>query len=159
MAASGPDISVRVVGLDRAIKSMRERSARLDNLKPALDAFAKVLRYEFNRALDKSKSPAGERFRALAPSTLARKKREGASTKPLIGVRDEVTFQATRHTLLMTYPQKLRPHIRGGKPNAARPPKRNPLPFEKVNGRMQMLPRLVQDLSRRMVRWVDQGKL
>lgn len=71
---AGFEISAK--GLDEAVKHMRERAQRFSDLRPALKAVGREIELRTDTAFRDSKSPFGEAFPPLAPSTLASRARK-----------------------------------------------------------------------------------
>lgn len=67
--ADGFTIGATAIGLDEAQRRMQERAARMKDLSPALRVVAADLEERTDRAFRDLKSPAGEIWPTLAPST------------------------------------------------------------------------------------------
>lgn len=177
---------VTTTGLDQALRNTREREQRMLNLQPVNQRFAAVLRKEIRAAFNQSRSPKGERFPPLKPSTIAgRKKSRGSAQaagpltdlmaqlsasvaraqsgiKPLVDtgrLRRSIGVIAGPRGIRLFFIGYLRPHIGGGGADKRHPPKRNPLPYEKQGGQLRLIARLAQEYDRRVRAWVMTGTL
>lgn len=91
-------IRVNAQGPKKALDEVRRRLA---NLEPGLRVPAEIIKREIDQAFLGSRAPDGVAWAPLAPATLARKRAQGFSIKPLIrrgarGLRGQIVSRATQ---------------------------------------------------------------
>lgn len=172
------EISIQPKGLSNVIARMDRRIMALQDWAPVGKRFVAELRKETRQAFDTTKSPKGDVWPKLKPSTIAKRKVKkaapsaraatsleaalalslgAAGLKPLDDtgrLKKSIGYVATRGGFKFFAVGYLRPHMSGGGQNKLRPPKRNPTPFEKVGDRYQLIPRLalrLRELARQHV--------
>lgn len=150
----------KYASLGQASARTRAMIERVRNPEPVLRALAPQLEGMIKASFDAQRSPAGNTWRKLRPSTLARRK-PGEFTTPL--KKTGATYAAckvyaTRNQLRVRFPRVLLIHISG---NAERrPPKRNPMPFEPgPDGRMRLIPKADRMLRDGFRNYVKTGAL
>lgn len=108
----------------------RAQSKAAGNMQPLMRKAAEAIERMTQRAIDESRSPAGQPYKALAPSTLAARG-PGESSKPLdkTGVsRSQIRcFASSRNGCVLMVPRNLNFH----RTALGARPKRNVTPYEK----------------------------
>lgn len=171
-------IEVRVTGLNEALARMRLRSSAVRDLTPALKVMAAQIEKTTDDAFMSGRSPAGEKWPPLAPSTLAARARALAgarrrtksgkltggaqklrakiigNSKPLINTGRLRNSQHARVTNGTTIEWSEvwygGPHVTGGRGD--RPPKRNMSVFELSPGKAFALVPAIEALYREAIR-------
>lgn len=119
----------KYAGLNLTRARIKERIKRLENLPPVMQRMAPVVEQMSRAAIDQSRSPAGQQYARLAPSTLARRK-PGEFAIPLkktgaswAAIR---CFASRKNGIVLIFPRNLKFHMTAKGPR----PKRNAFPFE-----------------------------
>jgi len=118
-------------------KRIAQRIKNLQNPQPLMAHIAKQIEAMSRRAIDVSRSPAGQQFAAVQP------RRSGNTGPPLFDTGESYglirCFASTRNGLVLMAPRKLRYHMKAG-PHR---PKRNAFPFEiGADGKPHPIPKL-----------------
>lgn len=119
----------KYASLTLARKRIQERIKRLENLQPVMARVAPAVEKMARASIDRSRSPAGQQFKALAPSTLAARK-PGEDRIPLKKTGASYAaircFPSAKNGIVLLAPRTLRFHMTA----KGRRPKRNAFPFE-----------------------------
>ncbi len=130
------------IGAGRAIAKLRGYSARLNDTTPAMSAIKVEVEREISAAFANQRSPAGKQWKAT---------KHGREFDPEHHLQEQIEVVVdSKNRVFVTGPDWLRAHMSGGERDGKsnRPPKRNPLPMEKVNGRYDLNPRLSKFVAR-----------
>lgn len=159
-----------------AAKQMELRAKHMQNLQPLMDVQADLWQAATDRAFREQRSPAGEQWPPLAPSTIAsrggvqswrkghrgggllRGKAPGGVVLALLKTRRmqrETRYVARPATIEVETVGYMGPH-QSGTPDG-RPPKRNPLVFDRVEGKPQLVVPFNQGFRDAFIRYVETG--
>lgn len=147
---------VTVHGLTAADRALRDRARRIRDLTPAMKEGARLIEKETDDSFRKQRSPLGEPWATLKPSTIAGRAARIKSKKirsailaggvtPLVDtgrMRNSVHVKATKRQMRFSAVGYMGPHMTGGGPL----PKRNPTVFEFAT-RWQLVPHVRERLT------------
>lgn len=156
--------------LRRATENAKLRAQHMRDLTPLMRSQALKWQRATERAFQQSRSPAGDQWPPLAPSTIASriktqdKRERGRRTgyKPLIkGGTLNITLRYIPEsaTIKVSAVPYLAPHVTGSyKRVIGRPPKRNPLVYERVGGKPALAPDFAKRFRDAFIKYVEDGR-
>jgi phage gpG-like protein len=155
-----------------AAAKMAARIRNITNLKPLMDAQAKLFQSATDAAFKAQRSPAGESWPKLAQSTLDARKRaaKGGKSRDTLGrftgnaalyrtgtMRRTTKYVGDVSTVRLQTVDYMTPHQVG---NAqGRPPKRNPLVYERAGGQLVLAPQFARQFRDAFIAYVETGKV
>lgn len=146
----------RSLGLARA--RLQQRIRRAQDLRPVLMRVAPKIEEMARLAIEQSRSPSGQQFAPLAPSTLAARK-PGEGVTPLnktgAGKASIRCFVSSRNELRMLFAHYLKFHMTAG-PHR---PMRNAFPFEiGIDGQPHPISKIDQLIRAELRAYIQDGK-
>jgi len=153
-----------------AADRMLLRAKHMQDLTPLMRSQATKWQRATERAFQQQRSPAGEKWPTLAPSTIAQ--RIGSQDKRHRGRRSgfKALIKTGRlNTTLKYIPESatikvsavdyLGPHVTGSKKKIGRPPKRNPLVYDRVDGKLVLVEPYGSAFRAAFIKWVEEGRV
>jgi hypothetical protein len=152
-------VAGKYASLDLARARTQAMMKRIENPKPVLDIVARKLQDMIRASFDAQRSPAGQQWRNLAPSTLAQRK-PGEFRTPLKKTGQTYArvrvFVSGGNRIVFVFPAHLLIHAKAkGDPL----PKRNALPFEKQGGRMVPIPKVDRLIRQTLREYLETGRV
>ena len=152
-----------------AAARMDLRAKHMQDLTPLMRAQAVKFQRATELAFRQQRSPAGEQWPPLAPSTIKQrisgqdKRHRGRTTgfKALIKtgkLNSELIYRPDAATIKLEAVRYLDPHVTGSKSIPNRPPKRNPLVYDRVNGKLVLVQPYGQQFREAFIRYVETGR-